>query len=220
MAGALPRLGQADKQAIARAASAIERLRTTARHPQRDLNTLGELWFRLTSCFRSDVGVAPPTSEGIAVVTNYLHHPVEEVANAAGYALSSAIAALHHREDTTPEPWPSMPEGAEAVTALARALTSPHALVRVAATGVLARYPAAALNDALRRVLSDSVFTVRWQAITALARTDARDGLREVLMQSLPRKAPEEGNIRHPFWEAVDALGEREAIVAHLAAPH
>ncbi|WP_437586104.1 HEAT repeat domain-containing protein [Sorangium sp. So ce1000] len=112
-----------------------------------------------------------PTERGVKSAARWVSAPNPNVQRAALSALEKAGAAARPILDT-----------------VADALASEEPIVRLAAARVLARAaPCPEQAPALRRALSDALFTVRWLAVEALARSGDEHPLAPVLAASRPR---------------------------------
>ncbi|WP_437708386.1 HEAT repeat domain-containing protein [Sorangium sp. So ce448] len=179
----------------ARIDAAIERLSGEAPKPERFLLALAGAWGRPVPC-RAPIGrplpPVAPTERGVKSAARWVHASNPHVQRAALAALERAGVAAR-----------------PVLSTVADALTSKEPLVRLAAARVLTRAaPCPEQAPALRRALSDEVFTVRWLAVEALARSGDDHPLAPVLAASRPRLDARFAEYRLEDWlRAVAALG-------------
>ncbi|WP_437850403.1 HEAT repeat domain-containing protein [Sorangium sp. So ce363] len=175
----------------ARIDAAIERLSGEEPKPERFLLALAGAWCRPVSCLRGLPPVAP-TERGVKSAARWVHASNPNVQRAALVALERAGVAAR-----------------PVLSTVADALTSKEPLARIAAARVLARAaPCPEQAPALRRALSDELFTVRWLAVEALARSGDDHPLAPVLAASRPRLDAQLAPHRIEGWlRAVAALG-------------
>ena len=187
---------EALSQDRARIEAAIERLSGEEPKPERFLLALAGAWGRPVPC-RAGIGrrLPPidPTERGVKSVARWVAAPNPNVQRAALSALEKARAAAK-----------------PALGAVADALASEEPVVRLAAARVLARAaPCPEQAPALHRALSDKLFTVRWLAVEALARSGDEHPLAPVLAASRPRLDARLAAYRIEGWlRAVAALGQ------------
>ncbi|WP_437739830.1 HEAT repeat domain-containing protein [Sorangium sp. So ce1504] len=179
----------------ARIEAAIERLSGEKPKPERFLIALAEAWGRpvhYRSCFGRWLPPVAPTERGVKSVARWVAASNPNVQRAALSALEKAGAAAQPVLGT-----------------VADALTSKGPVVRLAAARVLARAaPCPEQAPALRRALSDELFTVRWLAVEALARSGDEHPLAPILAASRPRLDAWLAAYRLDGWlRAVAALG-------------
>jgi hypothetical protein len=77
-------------------------------------------------------------------------------------------------------------------------------LLRIAAVRLLADFPSPESLPHLKAALVDQVWTVRWNAVRALACLESDQGLADVLLQSRPREGSDSG--LYDFRHAITAL--------------
>jgi hypothetical protein len=205
------------------AAGAIKRLRNNPRYPQRDLQKLSRAWFTIGSCFPvKDPIHAMPTPEGVSTILNFLECPK----NAAGAAFSAlraaAVVCQQQAYDLLPTSLWEFPEVLESV---GRCLKLAD-FQRLQAARLLSRFPHPQLAHNLQSVLGDSIFTVRWLSVAALASLHyPSEDLVEVILTSTPRdiwlpsgwppSCREREHLQpYEFWKAVDLLDSDDA--AHV----
>ncbi|WP_437766038.1 HEAT repeat domain-containing protein [Sorangium sp. So ce281] len=179
----------------ARIEAAIERLSGEKPKPERFLIALAEAWGRPVhhrNCFGRWLPPVAPTERGVKSAARWVAASNPNVQRAALSALEKAGAAAQPVLGT-----------------VADALTSKEPVVRLAAARVLARAaPCPEQAPALRRALSDELFTVRWLAVEALARSGDEHPLAPVLAASRPRLDAWLAAYRLDGWlRAVAALG-------------
>jgi hypothetical protein len=179
----------------ARIDAAIERLSGEEPKPERFLLALVEAWGRPVPC-RAPIGrplpPVAPTERGVKSAARWVHASNPNVQRAALVALERAGVAAR-----------------PVLSTIADALTSKEPTARIAAARVLARAaPCPEQAPALRRALSDELFTVRWLAVEALARSGDDHPLAPVLAASRPRLDARLAPYQLDGWlRAVTALG-------------
>ncbi|WP_438031917.1 HEAT repeat domain-containing protein [Sorangium sp. So ce204] len=179
----------------ARIDAAIERLSGEEPKPERFLLALAGAWGRPVPC-RAPIGrwlpPVAPTERGVKSAARWVHASNPNVQRAAVVALERAGVAAR-----------------PVLTTVADALTSKEPTVRIAAARVLARAaPCPEQAPALRRALSDELFTVRWLAVEALARSGDEHPMAPVLGASRPRLDARLAPYQLERWlRAVAALG-------------
>jgi HEAT repeat protein len=175
----------------ARIDSAIERLSGEEPKPERFLLALAGAWGRQVSCLKWLPPVAP-TERGVKSAARWVHASNPNVQRTALVALERAGVAAR-----------------PVLSTIADALTSKEPTARIAAARVLARAaPCPEQAPALRRALSDELFTVRWLAVEALARSGDDHPLAPVLAASRPRLDARLAPYQLDGWlRAVTALG-------------
>ncbi|MDC0677553.1 HEAT repeat domain-containing protein [Sorangium atrum] len=175
----------------ARIDAAIERLSGEEPKPERFLLALAGAWGRPVSCLKWLPPVAP-TERGVKSAARWIHASNPNVQRTALAALARAGVAAR-----------------PVLSTVADALTSKEPTVRIAAARVLARAaPCPEQAPALRRALSDELFTVRWLAVEALARSGDDHPLAPVLAASRPRLDARLAPYQLEGWlRAVAALG-------------
>ncbi|WP_437902748.1 HEAT repeat domain-containing protein [Sorangium sp. So ce327] len=175
----------------ARIDSAIERLSGEEPKPERFLLALAGAWGRQVSCLKWLPPVAP-TERGVKSAARWVPASNPNVQRTALVALERAGVAAR-----------------PVLSTIADALTSEEPTARIAAARVLARAaPCPEQAPALRRALSDELFTVRWLAVEALARSGDDHPLAPVLAASRPRLDARLAPYRLDGWlRAVTALG-------------
>jgi hypothetical protein len=184
----------------ARIEATIERLSGDKPKPGRFLLALAEAWGRPVhrSCFGRWLPPVAPTERGVKSAARWVAASNPDVQRAALSALERAGAAAQ-----------------PVLGVVADALTSKEPLVRLAAARVLARAaPCPEQAPALRRALSDELFTVRWLAVEALARSGDEHPLAPVLAASRPRLDAPLAAYRLGDWlRAVAALGQHASVL-------
>jgi hypothetical protein len=206
------------------AVGALERLRGDARHAQRDLQRLAEVWFTPISCFRTGKEEhAAPTLDALEVVLSFVQSSRDDVVRAGLGALRSAAVVCEHKAyDSLPGSIWDVPGAA---TALESCFSNSGAQ-RLGAARFVSEFPSLRLEATLRSHLSDPVYTVRWLCATALARLSQLDGLVAALVESAPRNLElnaenwPPANIFQPsgaadFWGALRELGPLAKDVLH-----
>lgn len=167
------------------AAAALERLGSKARHAQRDLQRLAEVWFTPSSCFRTGKEEhAAPTLQAIETVLGFVQRGPDDVVRAGLGALRSAAIVCERNAYT------SLPLSIWDVPSVAPVLErcfASSALQRLGAARFVTDFPSFVLEATLHTHLNDPVFTVRWLCARALARLSQLDGLVAVLVESAPR---------------------------------
>ena len=193
----------------------IERLRGAARYPQRDLQRLAHVWFKPSSCLRSEHDQAAPTLRGLETIVPYLHCERDETAAAAFEALQAGAVVCEH------EAYASLPVSIWEVDSLAPAIEtcfSQSVAQRLLAARFVSHRPTPRLEATLRAHLSDPIYTVRWLCVQALARLQKLDGLVDALVASAPRyldltaeswPPPNQSDKVGDFWEALWVIGPR-----------
>ncbi|WP_437521894.1 HEAT repeat domain-containing protein [Sorangium sp. So ce726] len=180
----------------ARIDAAIERLSGEEPKPERFLLALVGAWGRPVPC-RAPIGrwlpPVAPTERGVQSAARWVHASNPNVQRTALAALARAGAAAR-----------------PVLSTVADALTSKEPTVRIAAACVLARAaPCPEQAPALRRALADELFTVRWLAVEALARSGDEHPLAPVLAASRPRLDALRAPYQLECWlRAVAALGQ------------
>lgn len=188
---------------------------TEGRKFQWHLQVLGSLWFSMASCFRLP-GRAVPSLPGLQVVARLVDHSDLDVAIAAVQALCAAAEACSSGTGAPVASWADVPD---CVAGIRRSLGDGRALLRLAASRLLAGWPTSALAAETRVLLDDPVYSVRWNAIVALATLGSGEGLREALERSAPRAS--DGSDWYRYADAVAAVDrvERRTSVAARQGP-
>lgn len=182
----------------ARIDAAIERLSGEETKAERFLLALAGAWGRPVPC-RVPLGrrlpPVAPTERGVKCVARWVSAASPDVQRAALSALEKAGVVARPVLGT-----------------VADALASKEPVVRLAAARVLARAaPCPEQAPALRRALSDELFTVRWLAVEALARSGDEHPLAPVLAASRPRLDARLAAYRLESWLRAVATVGRDA---------
>jgi hypothetical protein len=168
--------------------SAVARLASEPRRPQRDLQRLIFAWSAYPHYARSvrKVVLAVPDEVALAHVVRHVDSPTPGVSDAAFGALRAASLDLGDAHEVWEPARLWNVEGArEAIDAALRHESGKRRLLasHVASAVPLATFPFRALAEA------DPIYTVRWRAIRALAVLGAHDGLADLFVACLPRDA-------------------------------
>src|SRR5262249_32979978 len=91
--------------------------------------------------------------------------------------------------------------------AIGGALSARSNLLRISAACLVAKFPSAELLPALRSALEDEVWTVRWNAVAAIAALAPDQGLIQVLLRARPRDLS--SDVAHDFRRALQVLRDQ-----------
>lgn len=211
MAGVHPYLviGYPDSESERRARQILEGLDShKSGRRQKSLLALARLWFPLASCFNAQPPHAMPTQPMLERVARCVRNDPEDYVRLAAIVATGAawrafeVASARHPDCASLYEIPS-----SSVAAVVDVLHVGANLLRIAAIRLLADFPSPELLPHLRAALFDQVWTVRWNAVRALAYLGDDQRLVDVLLQSRPREGSVGG--LPDFGNAVAALKQR-----------
>jgi hypothetical protein len=169
------------------------------------LLALAKLWFPLSSCLNAQPPHAMPTPALLEAVARCVDEEQKDsVRLAAIVATGAGWRAFRVVRAKSPSEVSSRHVPMASIAAIRDALSATSNVLRINAARLLAEFPMAEVLPQLRTVLLDDIWTVRWNAVRAIAALGSDESLIEVLRQSQPR---ERSNVvAHDFCLAVEAL--------------
>jgi hypothetical protein len=208
MAGVDPfvAIGRPDPESERRARQLLDNVDSPkAGRRQHSLLALGALWFPLASCLMARPPHAMPTPSMLERVARCIGEDAEDsVRLAAIVATREGWRAFQVARARDPDRAPQYEVPKGSVAAIVDVLGVGSNLLRIAAARLLADFPSPELLPHLKAALADPVWTVRWNAVRALASLGSDPSLVEVLLQSRPREASVAS--AHDFGPAIAAL--------------
>ncbi len=170
---------------------------------------LAQLWFPSASCFHARPPHAMPTPALLESVARCAGEEQRDAVRlAAIVATRAGWKAFRVARTRDPAGASRLEVPAASVAAIRDALGATSGVLRINAARLLAEFPRPELLPVLRSALADRVWTVRWNAVRAIAALEPDDSLVEVLRRSQPRDAA--SVVAQDFRRAVAALKERD----------
>ncbi|MCB9603893.1 MAG: hypothetical protein H6721_28070 [Sandaracinus sp.] len=181
--------GAPTRRGIQIAEGALRRLAEGPRRPQRDLERLAAVWGTPRSGFlpRGGWADAEPTLDGMAIVAHFVDAGAEGIAVRALRALEAATRPWSFwqsfRDGRGPLDWPGWSVAFDVVAASLQPTAHPHRRLAAASLVASAPHEGFPLRELAER---ESLYTVRWWSIRALALLGDTKDLAELLAACPP----------------------------------